>query len=177
CCWRCVEPRPECVELDPIGARVVDDLFAEHCLADPIVVYIPERITGLKLRPGCFIDIIDNLEFERLERTRMPERAHREPPCAQRRSRGREKPRPDSQSDRGFCGPAPCSTGGERSGAGPNQGTDPGCAPNSLLVGGFQKREARLARSGNRASDYPARQRGEAKKASAGRAPTQPLQG
>jgi hypothetical protein len=32
--------------------RVVDDLFAEHCLADPIVVSIPERITGLKLRPG-----------------------------------------------------------------------------------------------------------------------------
>ena len=39
--------------------RVVDDLFAEHCLADPIVVSIPERITGLKLSPGCFIDIID----------------------------------------------------------------------------------------------------------------------
>src|SRR6185437_9467891 len=67
----------------------------EHCLADPIVVSIPERITGLKLSPGCFIDIIDNLEFESLERTRMPERAHGEPPLAQRRSRGREKPRPD----------------------------------------------------------------------------------
>src|SRR6185437_15908190 len=122
--------------------RVVDDLFAEHCLADPIVVSIPERITGLKLSPGCFIDIIDNLEFESLERTRMPERAHGEPPFAQRRSRGREKPRPDVRRVTGASAARRLARRGGRSGAGPNQGTDPGCAPNSLLVGVFRKRDA-----------------------------------